>query len=56
MGKLQKVVLKALQESGVDEDKSQLIDMLEHKVRVGSVLFFFSNISVLRFFFFLKKM
>ncbi|XWS17450.1 hypothetical protein CRYUN_Cryun33cG0068900 [Craigia yunnanensis] len=36
MGKLQKLVLKALQESGVDEDKSQLIEMLEHKVTSSS--------------------
>ncbi|KAA3490313.1 pre-mRNA cleavage factor Im 25 kDa subunit 1-like [Gossypium australe] len=33
MRKLQKLVLKALQESGVgDDDKSQLSEMLEHKI------------------------
>ncbi|KAK8654729.1 hypothetical protein V6N13_107329 [Hibiscus sabdariffa] len=32
MRKLQKLVLKALQESGVDEDKSQLSEKLQHKI------------------------
>ncbi|KAE8712538.1 mitogen-activated protein kinase kinase 2 [Hibiscus syriacus] len=32
MRKLQKRVLKALQESGVDDDKSQLSEMLQHKI------------------------
>ncbi|XVF35085.1 hypothetical protein REPUB_Repub18cG0114200 [Reevesia pubescens] len=36
MRKLQKLVLKSLQESGLDEDKSQLSEMLEHKITSSS--------------------
>ncbi|XWS72221.1 hypothetical protein CRYUN_Cryun02cG0021300 [Craigia yunnanensis] len=36
MRKLQKLVLKTLQESGVDDDKSQLSEMLEHKITSSS--------------------
>lgn len=42
MRKLQKQVLKALQESGVVDDKSRLSEMLEHKVR----LIFCLNLSL----------
>ncbi|OMO91714.1 Zinc finger, U1-type [Corchorus olitorius] len=34
--KLQKLVLKSLQELGVDQDKSQLSEMLEHKITSSS--------------------
>ncbi|XP_021277239.1 UBP1-associated proteins 1C [Herrania umbratica] len=34
--KLQKLVLKALREAGVDEEKSQLTEMLEHKITSSS--------------------
>ncbi|XVE97942.1 hypothetical protein REPUB_Repub03eG0062400 [Reevesia pubescens] len=43
MRKLQKLVLKALQESGVDEDKSQLSEMLEHKINSSSRFTFDNN-------------
>ncbi|XP_041005493.1 UBP1-associated proteins 1C [Juglans microcarpa x Juglans regia] len=36
MRKLRKLVLKALRESGITEDESKLIDMLEHKINSSS--------------------
>lgn len=33
--KLKKLVLKALQESGIQEDETQLSNVIEHKVSLG---------------------